>query len=128
MSRQYVNHYNILLTFLARSIYLKPTMGIERTFKLYQDNNNTSITNVSISNAIDSNASSIIERFISLYPIKIWKEHGFFDESYLNEINEHWLHFVPPDRKNHLALAGCYILIMIVGIFGNLFVIILFIR
>lgn len=93
----------------------------------YTDNpiNEEVIKNDTIS---DNDTNIIITKFLRLYPINDWKENGFFHESYLKEINKHWLTFSPPEKRNHLILAGCYIVIMIVGLFGNLLVIVMFIR
>lgn len=76
----------------------------------------------------DDNKTIVLLKFIERYPIKKWKENGFFREDYLNEIDEHWLIFLPPDKRNHIILACLYIIIMIIGLFGNLLVIILFLR
>lgn len=43
-------------------------------------------------------------------------------------VNPHWLEFDPPSHLSHLVLAAIYIIILIVGCFGNGLVIYLFAR
>lgn len=76
----------------------------------------------------NNNNTAIIEDFIRKYPINLWKQHGFFREDYLKEFSIHWLKFSPPNKRNHVILAAIYVVIMLIGMFGNLLVIILFVR
>ncbi|KAB0801817.1 hypothetical protein PPYR_04003 [Photinus pyralis] len=75
-----------------------------------------------------NDTSNIFAVFIEKYPISSWKKYGFFDENYIKSINVHWLQFLPPNQINHYALAVLYVIIMIIGLVGNILVIAIFIR
>lgn len=91
-------------------------------------NNTKDIGNEKVIGNATEDDDNIIGNFIRRYPIKLWKDHGFFQEDYLKEFNKHWLKFAPPDRRSHIILAIIYVIIMFTGMFGNLLVIVLFLR
>lgn len=84
--------------------------------------------NISLPNNETDYLSIAIKLFKEKYPIAAWTKYGLFDENYITSINIHWLQFLPPHNINHYVLAVLYLIIMIIGLVGNLFVISIFIR
>ncbi|KAK5650064.1 hypothetical protein RI129_001093 [Pyrocoelia pectoralis] len=81
-----------------------------------------------IPNETIRNESIMFTIFKETHPVYSWTKYGFFDESYIKSINVHWLQFLPPHRRNHYILAVLYIIIMTVGLVGNILVISIFLR
>ncbi|KAF5282087.1 hypothetical protein FQR65_LT14405 [Abscondita terminalis] len=84
--------------------------------------------NISLRNNETDNLSVAINIFKEKYPTTSWTKYGFFDESYISSINIHWLQFLPPHKTNHYILAVLYLVIMLIGLIGNIFVISIFVR
>lgn len=76
----------------------------------------------------NSSSTDPIETFKRLYPVNKWMETGFFTEDYINRINPYWLQFQPAGHFSHFALGVVYIIFLVVGLFGNLMVIFMFLR
>ena len=74
------------------------------------------------------NDSDLIETFKLRFSYNLWKNHVFFSDDYVYEINEHWMRFCPPSKAHFYVLAFLYILVMIAGTIGNLVVVILYFR
>lgn len=49
--------------------------------------------------------------------------NGYLEPSFVESINEHWMHFNPPSEWEHYTLAIILSCIMIVGLTGNALVI-----
>lgn len=74
------------------------------------------------------NITLLLEIFKENYPVEYWKNCCFFDERNLEDINVHWLKFKPPNREYFYGLVVLYFIIMIVGVTGNLTVIVMYFR
>ncbi|XP_030766864.1 opsin, ultraviolet-sensitive-like isoform X2 [Sitophilus oryzae] len=88
--------------------------------------------NISISksrNELGDNTTidRIIEEFKSKWEVKEWTRH-FFTEDHLTDINIHWLKFDAPKKSSFIILAVLYIIVMVLGLFGNYLVVFLFMR
>ena len=68
------------------------------------------------------------QKFVSLYPINVWKSDGFFDDADLMDINCHWLQFEPTRPATHLFLAAIYVVVFAVGCVSNVIVIYILLR
>ena len=68
------------------------------------------------------------QKFISVYPVDIWKSEGFFEDADVFIINCHWLQFEPIKPSIHLSLAIVYIVIFAIGSFSNVLVIYILLR
>lgn len=77
---------------------------------------------------VDNNCDLLRQRFVSLYPVEMWKSEGFFDDEDLFNINCHWLKFDPIKPTTHLAMAILYIVIFAIGGLSNALVIYIIIR
>ena len=74
------------------------------------------------------NCDVLRQKFVSLYPVDLWKSEGFFDDTDLLDINCHWLQFEPIKPTAHLALAIIYISLFVVGVVSNALVIFILTR
>lgn len=70
----------------------------------------------------------LVAKFKRLWPVNKWEQQGFFSNDYLNLINEHWLQFPPPSETLQKTLGGLYILFTTVGCWGNVIVLIMYLR
>lgn len=70
-----------------------------------------------------NNETDLVEMFKKNYPIELWKYYGLFKDDFILKINAHWLQFPPPSASTHYCLAGLYLLIMTLGMFGNALVV-----
>ncbi|XP_041971319.1 opsin Rh3-like isoform X2 [Aricia agestis] len=80
---------------------------------------------------IDTNKTrkeELVERFRRLWHIDAWQELGYFSDDYLYLINEHWLQFPPPSEKYQRFLGGIYIFFSTVGCWGNVIVLMMYLR
>lgn len=68
------------------------------------------------------------ERFVSLYPISVWKSDGFFDDADLMDINCHWLQFEPTRPSAHFLLAIVYVVVFAIGCVSNMVVVYILLR
>lgn len=83
---------------------------------LYGNKNNT------------SDIIKLIARFKQEWPVEYWLKLGYFEENYLYLINEHWLHFPPPDPVVHRILGSIYIFFSTIGSWGNIIVLTMYLR
>ncbi|KAJ8952677.1 hypothetical protein NQ318_020992 [Aromia moschata] len=44
--------------------------------------------------------TNTVERFKTLWPVREWKENGYFTDKDIGGINRHWLQFGPPENIN----------------------------
>lgn len=77
---------------------------------------------------VDSNITHLIEKFRNSWPVTKWIENGYFSEEYISDINIHWLKYPPPEPTNFFVIGIIYIIIMTVGVAGNILVLYLFFR
>ncbi|XP_026482135.1 opsin, ultraviolet-sensitive-like [Ctenocephalides felis] len=84
--------------------------------------------NQNISDALNDDFSSDIEVFKRANPLNLWRQYGFFEDSYLDNINQHWLSFPPAGKLQHRILAIIYAVIMVIGLIGNSLELLLFVR
>lgn len=70
----------------------------------------------------------LIERFKLKYPVKLWKSLGLLEDTYLKNINVHWMKFEPPSPIVHKIFAAFYGVFMVVGCGANFIVIFMFSR
>lgn len=68
------------------------------------------------------------QKFVSIYPVDLWKSEGFFEDADLFIINCHWLQFEPIKPSIHLTLAILYVVIFAIGSFSNVLVIYILLR
>lgn len=68
------------------------------------------------------------QKFVSIYPVDLWKTEGFFEDADLFVINCHWLQFEPIKPSIHLTMAILYLVIFVVGSFSNVLVIYILLR
>ncbi|XP_022917813.2 opsin, ultraviolet-sensitive-like [Onthophagus taurus] len=80
------------------------------------------------SNSTSINNENALQRFNATYPVDDWLKCCFLTVDYINEMNPHWMQFEPPPRIVYYILAGVYLVVMIIGVFGNLTVIGIFYR
>lgn len=71
---------------------------------------------------------SLVARFKQQWPVRLWRERGWYTDDYLVLINSHWLRFPPPDPKVNYALGSLYIVMMVVGSSGNALVLLMYLR
>lgn len=74
------------------------------------------------------NLTELIQTFKSKWPVDQWKTWGLFNEDYLFEIDVYWLQFPPPSPTSHYVLGILYVVIMIIGVLGNVLIIFMFLR
>lgn len=63
------------------------------------------------------------QRFLSVYPVSMWKSNGFFEEKDLLDINCHWLQFEPIKPSSHFMLAIIYVIVFVIGSVSNTIVV-----
>ncbi|KAJ0178751.1 hypothetical protein K1T71_005526 [Dendrolimus kikuchii] len=88
--------------------------------------NETQIQSANMSNVNEH--TLLLEKFKRLWPVWRWKQHGFFSDEYLDLINEHWLQFPPPSETLQKTLGSLYLLFSTVGCWGNVIVLIMYLR
>ncbi|KAJ8934373.1 hypothetical protein NQ314_013414 [Rhamnusium bicolor] len=69
----------------------------------------------------EGNLTDIVEKFKILWPVRDWKQSGYFTDEYISNINLHWLLFDPPEKSSFFILGVIYLIIMIFGFAGNFF-------
>lgn len=70
----------------------------------------------------------LLANFKRLWPVWRWKEVGYFSDDYLDLINDHWLQFTPPNETSQKILAVLYLLFATVGCWGNVIVLLMYLR
>ncbi len=68
------------------------------------------------------------QNFNQIYPVKEWKEEGYFEDEDLMDIHCHWLQFEPVRPFVHFSLAILYVIFFIVGFLSNALVIFIILR
>lgn len=51
---------------------------------------------------------------------------GYLDPDFISSINPFWLQFPPPTSQQHYFIGAIHIILMIIGCFGNAFVLFMF--
>ncbi|XP_023944966.2 opsin, ultraviolet-sensitive-like [Bicyclus anynana] len=77
---------------------------------------------------IKQTESLLIRKFKQQWPLHLWRQYGLFTEDYIQDINPHWLRFQPADPSVYYALGGLYIVLAVVGCFGNFAVVFMYFR
>lgn len=84
--------------------------------------------NISNSKNASDEKFLLIQRFKKLWPIATWKQFGYFTEDYLDLINKHWLQFPPPSEAAQKSLGAFYIIFATAGCWGNVMVILMYLK
>lgn len=108
--------------FIFSILHLTAPVNIASDFL---DQNETKATVIELSSP---NVTALIENFKKSWPVKEWILTGLFSEEYIIDINPHWLSYTPPTLMNFYVVAALYLIIMTVGVTGNILVIFLFFR
>lgn len=82
----------------------------------------------SANSSTENKHALLIASFKRIWPVSEWEEYGFFTEDYLDLINEHWLRFPPPSETFQKSLGGFYVLFTTVGCWGNIIVLLMYLR
>ncbi|CAF4815660.1 unnamed protein product [Pieris macdunnoughi] len=70
----------------------------------------------------------LLESFKNRWPVEKWRKFQYFTDDYLDLINEHWLQFSPPNEALQKILGGVYVLFSTVGCWGNVMVLLMYLR
>lgn len=70
----------------------------------------------------------LVHNFTRVWPVARWRAGGYFDDDYLELINEHWLRFPPPPDWLQKTLGSVYLLFSCVGCWGNVIVLFMYFR
>lgn len=70
----------------------------------------------------------LVRNFTRTWPVARWRAGGYFDDDYLELINEHWLRFPPPPDWLQKTLGSVYLLFSCVGCWGNVIVLFMYFR
>lgn len=106
----------------------KTTNTLEEIKESSKDFGNSLPTTLTKGNENDETRAELVKNFKSKYPVKVWAAVGFYDDTYLETVNSHWLQFEPADPLVHKMLGILYGIIMVIGCGGNLLVIVMFVR
>lgn len=109
------------------SSYLSEQLNAKTAFNLVEELTSQSQVKDTISTA-RSEQLQILKKFKELWPVGLWLKYGLFTENYLSSINPHWLQFAPPDPRVQYVLASVYLIILIIGCFGNILVLCMYLR
>ncbi|CAH2105439.1 unnamed protein product [Euphydryas editha] len=71
--------------------------------------------------------SMLVQRFKQEWPLHLWRQIRFTDD-FIHYINPHWLQFSPPSPSLYYGIGGLYILMAVLGCFGNTIVILMYFR
>lgn len=70
----------------------------------------------------------LLESFKARWPVEKWRKFQYFTDDYLDLINEHWLEFSPPNETVQKVLGSIYVLFSTVGCWGNVMVLLMYLR
>lgn len=87
----------------------------------------SNLTNSPNTSAVNKHAL-LVENFKRIWPVSQWREYGFFFDDYIDLINEHWLQFPPPSESLQKTLGGFYMLFTTLGCWGNVIVLLMYLR
>lgn len=76
----------------------------------------------------ETNLTVFLKNFKKYYPVDYWKECCFFVEEDFEHIDLYWMKFKPPTKIHFYVLAVLYFFVMVIGMVGNLSVIVLYWR
>jgi len=78
--------------------------------------------------ACETGRNELVNCFYEKFPVEEWKTHGFFEDSFVSLINNHWLATEPQSPTTHYLLAVIYVVVMLAGWIGNGLVLVCFRR
>lgn len=99
----------------------------EIAYKVASELESKNLTNSANTSAVSKHAL-LLTNFKRMWPVSQWKKWGFFSDDYLELINDHWLQFPPPSEFTQKALGGFYVLFSTVGCWGNIIVLLMYLR
>lgn len=77
---------------------------------------------------VSKSTLDIIDKFLKRWPVDQWRKLGMFTDDYLLHINIYWMQFPPPDPVVFYTFAGTYIVLGSIGCFGNVLVLLMYLR
>lgn len=101
--------------------------GVETAYRVADSLESRNLTDSANTSTVNKHAL-LLANFKRVWPVALWKQYGFFSEDYLDLINEHWLQFPPPSESLQKFLGGFYVLFTTIGCWGNIIVLLMYLK